>query len=468
MEILHFHIRLNLVLATFLLAGAYCNHAHAADYRVGPDTRTFDCAAVKPGDTITLEAGTRGPLRVKDCNGTKESKIVIRNDPNSIERTTVSRSSSIAGGFIFDCVNCVGVAIDGTMAGVKSPGGKSYGILLTIDGGESPAAFLKISGLSRFVTVRGIEVDGAWPRLANNGIGIAIHDNNVQSANHPGVWYEGFLIENNYLHDIEGEGMYVGANWYGNDDLPLRDISIKNNIVEDTGWEAIQVKSSVSGANVIERNVVRRSGKIPGFEGQISGISLYEGNGKIFNNWIEDTGGSGISVFTEVLPESFGPQVVEVFNNVITRTGLTAMNKSSGVAVSSKRNAIGIALPAPVVYNNTIVDAGHYGISVGTVGSGSVVRNNILVDSGERPILAAANVLVGDNISGAAEEMFFVDAGSMNYELTVRSPARDKARGIFPSFDFVGRTRPSGDSPDCGAFEWFSSAPAAPISLVVK
>ncbi len=54
--------------------------------------------------------------------------------------------------------------------------------------------------------------------------------------------------------------MYVGPN-YSDGDLPLRNIEIRNNLVEDTGWEGINTKSMWAGDNRIHHNVVRRAGK---------------------------------------------------------------------------------------------------------------------------------------------------------------------------------------------------------------
>ena len=91
------------------------------------------------------------------------------------------------------------------------------------------------------MTIRGVEVDGKWPSLSKDGIGIDVNDHAIDAASNPGVWREGLLIEYNYVHNTEGEGVYIGPN-YPQGDLPLRNIEIRNNVVEDTGWDGINLK----------------------------------------------------------------------------------------------------------------------------------------------------------------------------------------------------------------------------------
>ena len=55
------------------------------------------------------------------------------------------------------------------------------------------------------------------------------------------------------------EGMYIGPN-YPDGDLPLRNVEIRYNRVEDTGCEGISTKSMWAGNNSIHHNVVRRAG----------------------------------------------------------------------------------------------------------------------------------------------------------------------------------------------------------------
>ena len=109
--------------------------ALAADYKIPAQTATFDCARVKPGDTVTLSSGTRGPLTIRSCNGTAAHPIIIRNDPGASAPTVISRSGGSAGGFLFSCNTCIGVEIDGSYKWNGAPKNKTYGIKITLAGG---------------------------------------------------------------------------------------------------------------------------------------------------------------------------------------------------------------------------------------------------------------------------------------------------------------------------------------------
>jgi hypothetical protein len=249
----------------------------------------FECASIAPGTLLTLAAGARGPLTIQNCNGTAADPIVIRNDPEGTGPTVISRASGPEDGFVFNCKDCTGVTIDGSYKWPGAPAGKTYGIKVTMTGGGSPSAFVNVGGLSRFVTIRNVEVDGAWPALATNGIGISVNDHSVKRVDHPDLWREGILIEDSYVHNVETEGMYIGPN-YRDGDLPLRDVEIRYNRVDDTGWDGINTKSMWAGDNSIHHNRIRRAGVNAATSmdaAQYSGIMNNAGTVKIYNNWVE-------------------------------------------------------------------------------------------------------------------------------------------------------------------------------------
>src|SRR5688572_9366314 len=234
----HFFSTLALVAGTYI---ATSGTALAADHKVSAQVATFDCSRVSPGDTITLASGLRGPLKIHDCNGIASNRIIVRNYPNGNVPVVMRRTTTSPGGLVFNCNSCVGVEIDGSYKWNGAPSGRTYGIKLTTTTGGGPSAFLRMGGLSRFVTIRNVEVDGAWPRLASEGSGIRVNDLTVKSSAYPGLWREGILIEDNFIHDVKSEGMYIGGN-YPEQQLPLRNVEIRYNRVEDTGWEAINTK----------------------------------------------------------------------------------------------------------------------------------------------------------------------------------------------------------------------------------
>jgi hypothetical protein len=469
-----FTAQLTLAIGIYL---SFSGLALAANHSISSATGTFDCRSARSGDTITLESGTRGPLRIQNCGGTADSPITIKNDANGSSPTTISRSGGSDGGFVFTCDSCIGVTIDGSAKWRGAPSGKTYGIKVTMTGGASPSAFVKISGLSRFVTIRNVEIDGAWPGLSSNGIGLSVNDHGVDLSAHPGAWREGFTIEHNYIHNIEGEGMYVGAN-YGKGDLPLRNIEICYNLIEDIGWEGINTKSMIAGNNSIHHNIVRRVGKNDAHTGatsQYEGINNNTGTAKIYNNWIESTGSSAIKLGSGEGPmesEGFGPFEVDVWNNVILDAGglwRSFMPDSHGISVHAKA---GVEKPIANIYSNTIVGSRSNGINVGANAGEGYVRDNIVAGSGGVPIKTPAYITPANNRTGTVSDMLFVDAGSKKFRLRADSPAWNQAGIGSPKVDFDGIPRPQNGAPDQGAFEGASAdsvaTPSAPSSLVVE
>jgi hypothetical protein len=444
----------------FLLATAaslaFSETSVAADHKVSPQTAKFDCSRVQPGDTVTLPSGDRGPLKIQNCKGTNSSRIVVRNDPNGNGPAVIRRSSGSGGGFILDCRNCVGVDIDGSYKWNGAPGGKTYGIRVTMTGGQGPSAFIRMGGTSSNFTIRNVEVDGAWPRLSSHGSGIRVNDQNVKRTS--GRWREDILIEDNYIHHVKSEGMYVGPN-YRNGELPLRDIEIRYNVVEDTGWDAINTKSMWAGNNTIHHNVIRRAGKNgqSSKSSQYSGIKNISGTVKIYNNWIETTGQHGIVSWTQDGPkasEGQGPFAAHIWNNVIVDAGglwRSFMAKSYGVSIGGQD---GCEEPHPNVYNNTIVEARHGAINVGSNSGSGVIRDNIAAGSGGNPVISAPGyVNLVNNRIGSISEMDFLDPGRKQYRLKSSSPARNGGSNDFPPTDHDDVKRPKDGASDQGAYE---------------
>ncbi len=430
----------------------------AADHKVSAQALKFNCSSVKPGDTVTLPSGSRGPLTVHDCKGTSSNPIIVRNDPNGNGPAVIRRTSGSVGGFILSCNNCIDVDIDGSYKWNGAPSGKTYGIKVTMTGGGGPSAFLRIAGLSRFVTIRNVEIDGTWPAIAKNGSGIRINDNAINRSSYPGIWREGILIEDNFIHDVNSEGMYIGPN-YGEGDLPLRNIEIRYNRVEDTGWEGINTKSMWSGNNLIHHNEVRRAGKngTVSKSSQYSGIQNTSGTAKIYNNWIETTGQHGIQVWTQDGPrisEGRGPFIAQIWNNVIVDAGglwRSFMGKSTGINIGGQD---GLEKPVPLVYHNTIVSPRQGAIELANNVLAGVVRDNIVAGAGGNPVIKTPGIVDQiNNRIGTVSQMLFADPVRRNFRLKVGSPARNEGSNVFPPIDFDDVTRPKDGAPDQGAFE---------------
>jgi len=252
--------------------------------------------------------------------------------------------------------------------------------------------------------------------------------------------------------------LYIGAN-YADGDLPLRNIEIRNNRVEDIGWEAINTKTMWSGDNRIHHNTVRRAGKngVSSKSTQYSGINNNGGTVKIYNNWIETTGQHGIQSWTQQGPkisENKGPFEAEIWNNVIVDAGglwKSFMAKSTGINIGAQD---GCERPLPRIYSNTIVNARQTGINLTSNAGDGFVRDNIVAGAGTNPVIIAPKIVdLQNNNVGSIAQMEFVDPGRANYRLKVGSPARNQGTQNFPDKDFGDVARPKDGAADQGAFE---------------
>ena len=132
-------------------------------------------------------------------------------------------------------------------------------------------------------------------------------------------------LRNLYIHDVNGEGMYLGHTSPnglsvrkpdGSDTLiipiKLDSIEVSDCIVERTQWDGIQLSHARAG-NKIFNNIVRDYGML-NLSSQQAGI-IMGGNttGDIFNNNVFKGTGNGI--------EAFGYGVINIYNNVMDSCG---------------------------------------------------------------------------------------------------------------------------------------------------
>ncbi len=434
--------------------------ASAAEHFVSSTTTTFDASSLLPGDVITLGSGPRGPLKITNIKGSTASPIIVRNDPSGSGPVVIRRTSPASGGFVLHFGSCENFVLDGG----QRPG-TTYGIVVTSAAdGDGPSSFIHLSGSSSDFTIRHVEVDGKWPSLTVDGVGIQLNDHDYTAAEHPGVWRENIVLESNYVHDVQGEGMYIGPNWRQGG-LPLRNIEIRNNRFANTGWEGVQLKNAIQGRNSIHHNSCSRCGSNPdpdGDAGQESAFSLYEGMGDIYNNWVKGSGERGIQHYIHYMPSSYGVMPSRIYNNVIIGAGTIGQaNDLRGFGIYAGSNEGDYATVQPTIYNNTIIDS-EGGIQVNSSTRSGSIRDNIIAgaSSAATEIQKPSVVTSTNNVSGAVNSMGFVDPSSDNFRLTASSPNKDKGGSSgFPAVDHDGTSRPQFGAADRGAFEHASDDP---------
>jgi len=456
-----------LLFAVPLLAIAFVGPAKAATHQVGTSVSSIDCSTfgggVRAGDTIVLTGRSRGAIKLFDCKGTQSSPILVRNDVSESGPLVMNMRG---GGFQTQCMDCEHVVFDGTGKWAGAPGGvcgarnnggewdfgrSNCGIVMRCESGD-PHSGIRIGGGSRHVTIKGVEVDGKGS-TCHARIGISVNDHDYKRA---GEWREGIRVLNNYVHDVDGEGIYVGPNQKNSStgDLPLRNNEIAYNFVDQSGCDGINYKSAIAGSSSIHHNYVTNTGQAPrggdsGCSG--SGIALFEaGYTDVFSNYVEApapvSSGAGhcISQIISNLSASKAAKVpVRIYNNVLRNC------KGNGISAGRRDNSV--AAPDVSVFNNTVVTPiGGKGISIGSSINQCQIRDNIVTG---KPI-TANQCSVSNNSTEDVSYHRFRDASGRDFRLTVDSPAVDGGTNNCPDDDHAGTTRPQRGGCDQGAFEF--------------
>jgi hypothetical protein len=448
------------------------------------------------GDIIEFAAGTHGVTRFSNINtGTDENRITIRGPLDGV--AVIRRATPRSGDFVFDFTNCQYVTISGrsTSASANYECGIKVMYAASAVAGtgtankDAPSCWVKYNANPKYLTLEYVEIDGGYvwssadvpngSGYAYEGIGIQGHNNSDVAGS--GQWNENHLYSNLYIHNTQGEGMYIGPN-YALNIRPCRNMEIAYCRVEDCGGGGMQIKCCWEGENSMHHNVVKRCGQTAPTP-QRTAIAGNQSTFSAYNNWIEDEAGSDVTVNTgggnphglqsyvlngptanTTVFGYYGPYSVfecEFYNNVIFGAGTESLatdgQASKGIDVGGDSSLL--VLPRPKIYNNTVTDCTGDGIYVGRSASGGFVRNNISVANGGTQVNASpvtsAGGTVSDNTTTGTAASVFVSPSADDYSLI--SPSSHPAAGTLGTHisarDYDGVTRPQGASADRGAYE---------------
>ncbi|KZN52088.1 right-handed parallel beta-helix repeat-containing protein [Pseudoalteromonas luteoviolacea] len=322
---------------------------------------------VKAGETLCLEAGTRGPLRVRNMQGTATAPITIRNQNGVVTFSPYEYSIAIE--------NSQWLRVTSTPV----EGESEYGLRL---GGT-----LGVGGLSEQIEIDHLEIYRA--RFA----GMLIKTDPTCDAN---TWAENFSmtglrIHNNYIHSTEsGEGMYIGytgksRNLVCDNALTtvfphkIQDVHIFDNKLENIAADGIQL-NSVQGNAFITNNTLYRTGVSP-FDPhwQNTGIQVGGDGVEVRDNLIYRSGGNGMMI------DGDG---IKVLNNHIIYAGENGIFARNAAQQDSS-----ISNGLPHAYKgNLIVHPGSYALKLYAVNTNSahlIIENSIendgTLDSAGRP-----------------------------------------------------------------------------------
>lgn len=465
---------------------AYSASADAATHEVTASTTNLNCSTfaggVRPGDRLVLAGRSRGPIKLSNCVGTASNPITVTNDTSLSGPLVVNQSGD---GFQTQCTDCEHVVIDGTGKWNGAPAGlcgadlangewrlgtDNCGIVLKcVSGG--PHSGLRLSGSSKHVTVKGVEIDANFP-TCKKGIGLSVNDHTYTPR--AGEWREGIKLLHNYVHRTEGEGIYVGPNqsksYAGT--LQLRNNEIAFNFVDRTGCDGINYKSAIAGSSGIHHNYVTNTGQTArggdsGCSG--SGIALFEaGYTDVYSNYVEApspvSSGAGhcfSSIISHLSVATVATVPVRIYNNVARNC------KGNGISFGRRDNSV--AEPVVSAFHNTVVTPiGGKGVNVASSIRSCDIRDNIVVG---KP-LSANHCVVQNNSTDDLESQRFRDASGRDYRLTANSPAVDVGSSRCPAEDHIGTPRPQHGACDKGAFEYVdddgaSTRPKPPASVLI-
>jgi hypothetical protein len=415
-------------------------------YVVPPNTHVVDGKALnlKPGSVIGLNAsyGYKN-LVFRNLEGTASAPIIIKNCGGTVEINATGLS------FALKTENSKYFTITGGNVS------KSYGI--KVNGGNLGIALDK---LSTNFAVDHIEI-------YNSGFAgvMAKTDPTCDDATNRGFFImRDISLNNNYVHDTGGEGFYVGNSFYQSGRQlscgvkyphEIHNVKIFDNVVRNTGWEGIQLGCATKGAAVYN-NTVENYGK-ENRAGQNNGVQIGEGSGGLFyNNFIKDGPGNGLIML------GLGDNLIH--DNVITNAGGsgifcderytpgTGFKFLNNTIVNPKYDGIRIyaeLVPMNVIINNIIVNPGSYSTY-------SYPRTNndayIYKLNSKVKIQLSNNYFTRDITS-----VKFTNAGAYNYRLTSGSPVVDKGISIASyniAKDFYKQARLKGSAYDIGASEY--------------
>ena len=422
---------------------------------------------VKPGDTVWLQSGTRSYLKMANFHGASGKPIVFANYNGQVIVDT-----DYNYGFSFsDCAYFKLTGIPGS--------GYKYGINITRVANPSGMG-IAASNKSTNFEIENCEI---------SDIGFAgVMTKTDPVCDQPDTFRSGFVqynisIHDCFIHDVIGEGMYIGSSFYRGQHISPCDTTVLpsvivgaqifNNRIERTGLDGMQVSSVVSNCEIHHNVLIDCSYRMLG--GQMNSILIGGGTkAKCYNNKIIDSYGAGILVF--------GKGGTEVFNNLILRAGKRYLpsdmeEPESAIFIADKsldeKSFYG-------VYNNTIVQPKSDGITIDpSVKFPTYIKNNAIIDPGAYNHYENENNGktgfdsyiddLGNTGLYASENNFFINslasAGFVNvagddFHLIPGSPLIDAGQDLRThgvSTDLDDRSRPVGAKFDIGAYEYSAS-----------
>ncbi|HEY9006880.1 MAG TPA: malectin domain-containing carbohydrate-binding protein [Ohtaekwangia sp.] len=414
-------------------------------YTVGLNETNVDGKAlgIKPGDVVCIQAGNRSTIRFANFQGTAAQPIIIKNCGGLVN---VANSDK---GYALWFSNSRYFRITGT-----GDAGYTYGI--RAKAAKSGSNSFVVTDLSSDVEIDHVEIPGS----GFAGIMVKTDPRCDLTANRGHFTMYNVSVHDNYVHDVSGEGMYIGNSfyngWTGNSScsgttLYPHDIigcKVFNNKIKNSGAEAIQVGCATSGCEIYGNNV-ELFGQDPFANYQNNGIQIGLGTGGLmYDNVIKNGPGNGIIVL--------GKGDNKIYNNVVINAG------ANGIYCDDATTS-GTLGPGFTFINNTVINPGDNGLKIAAERvSMNHFINNIIVHPGSGKYVNKVTPTVKmEELNNYYETTIanakFANATAFDYHLLSTSPALNKGTSVSTygvTKDYDGKARPAGGAYDIGAFEF--------------
>jgi hypothetical protein len=401
-----------------------------------------NATSVPAGSRVCLAAGNYEYVRLEYLRGTASAPITVINcggrvtignptNPDASKGFVVHGSSHVKLTGTGDSAQSYGFKIDGTVGSGLSISGKSTDV-------EVERWEIANTGFAGIMAKTDPTCDGTANRGAFTQYNTRIHDN--------------------YIHDTEGEGLYIGHSFYdgydNNSSCPgtvlyphdLVGLRIYKNRLEDTWADGIQVGCAVQDVEVYD-NTIEGYGIAPFQQFQNSGIQIGGGTtGKWYNNHVHATGdpdsGGGFSII--------GQGDLSIFNNVVVQPPGGAMYINYRVPAGS----------SIAIQNNDIIRPAQWVLKTPNDDAPILFRNNIVVTDPGVPTIVLEKTTVpftqsNNLMTTSLGSVGFVNPAADDYHITASSPARNAGANAssYFSIDFERDARSDGTF-DIGADEY--------------
>jgi hypothetical protein len=236
-------------------------------------------------------------------------------------------------------------------------------------------------------------------------------------------------IRNCYIHDVDGEGIYIGGGFFsgrGGDGNRFYHIiehaAVEWNIIERTGWDAIQMKCITKSA-FMRYNYASDIATL-NHAGQNFGYFFADGfAGEVAYNFIKDINGTGI--------RGYDTGLTECHHNLVIRPG-TNDSSLSGETSTQLQGYYGAALPnpsgAPIAYTgqhsiNTDIPT-NLGYSPGYIARPDLTNANLYCRIYHNTFIGHANTtktmqLFSDTPQGNVQNNLWINCG----QTTIDAPS---------------------------------------------